>query len=61
MICINTNLKASLWLSLGIYLKFKSEIHVKTAMLYKKDVAFKKPRWKNERWRPANGVNTNKL
>ena len=38
IICVETNLKASLWLALR-YLR--SEIHAKTAKLYKKGVAFK--------------------
>ena len=34
MICVRTNLKASLWLALGIYKTQRSEIHAKTAKLY---------------------------
>ena len=34
MLCAKTNLKAGLWLALGIYLNY--EIHAKTVKLYKR-------------------------
>ena len=37
MICVKTNLKASLWLAFSIYIETtkRSDIHTKTAKLYK--------------------------
>ena len=42
MICVKTNLKASLWLTLGYIFKIQKEakIHAKSAKLYKKVMAF---------------------